>query len=286
MQDFQKKVVVVTGAASGIGRAIAGAFAKERALLVIADIETDPLEAAEHEIRASGVEVLAVRTDVGDAGSVAALAQATLDRFGAVHVVCNNAGVGQSFRPVWEFSTEYWQWLLGINLWGVIHGVRTFVPILLRQGCEGHVVNTSSVAGLVSYPLPYLGVYSAAKHAVVSISETLAADLALIDSKIKVSVLCPGFVRTQIMNSERHRPANLATEGHANAEIEAMWRAGIDAGTDPTEIAARVLSAIREERLYILPNPDFNEAIRVHAENLVLQRNPVMPNAGAASAER
>jgi NAD(P)-dependent dehydrogenase (short-subunit alcohol dehydrogenase family) len=130
-----------------------------------------------------------------------------------------------------------------------------------------------------------LGVYSAAKHAVVSISETLAADLALTNSKIKVSVLCPGFVRTQIMNSERHRPANLVTEGHANAEIEAMWRAGVDAGTDPTEIAASVLSAIREERLYVLPNPDFNEAIRVHAEDLVLQRNPVMPAADAASAK-
>jgi NAD(P)-dependent dehydrogenase (short-subunit alcohol dehydrogenase family) len=285
MQDLQRKVVVVTGAASGIGRAMAGAFAKEGALLVIADIETDPLKTAEHEIRASGVEVLAVRTDVGDAGSVAALAQAALDRFGAVHIVCNNAGVGQSLRPVWEFSTEYWQWLLGINLWGVIHGVRTFVPIMLRQGCEGHVVNTASVAGLLSYPLPYLGIYSAAKHAIVSISETLAADLALTNSKIKVSVLCPGFVRTQIMNSERHRRANLLTEAHANAEIEAMWRAGIEAGTDPTEIAAGVLSAIRKERLYILPNPEFNEAIRAHAEDLVLERNPVMPAADAASAK-
>lgn len=256
------------------------------ALLVIADIQSDPLKAAEHDIRALGVEVLAVRTDVADAGSVAALAQATLDRFGAVHVVCNNAGVGQSLRPVWEFSTEYWQWLLGINLWGVIHGLQTFVPILLRQGCEGHVVNTASVAGLVSYPLPYLGVYSAAKHAIVSISETLAADLALINSKIKVSVLCPGAVRTQIMNSERHRPANLAAEGHANAEIEGLWRAAINAGTDPAEIAAQVLSAIREDRLYILPNPDFNEAIRLHAEDLVLQRNPVIPNADAATAAR
>ena len=286
MQDFQKKVVVITGAASGIGRAMADAFAKEGALLVIADIETNPLKAAEHEIRGSGVEVLAVRTDVANADSVAALVQATLDRFGAVHVGCNNAGVGQSLRPIWEFSTEYWQWLLGINLWGVIHGMRTFIPILLRQQCEGHVVNTASVAGLVSYPLPYLGVYSAAKHAVVSISETLAADLALTKSNIKVSVLCPGFVRTQIMNAERHRPANLAAEGHANAELEAMWRAGIDAGIDPTEIAAHVLSAIREERLYILPSPDLNETVRVHAEDLVLQRNPVRPTADAASASR
>jgi len=192
--------------------------------------------------------VLAVRADVADPDSVEALAQATLDRFGAVHVVCNNAGVGQSLRPIWEFSTEYWKWLLGVNLWGLIHGVRTFVPILLRQGGEGHIMNTASVAGLVSYHLPYLGVYSAAKHAVVSISETLAADLAFANSTVKVSVLCPGFVRTQIMSSERHRPASLAAEGHASAELEAMWRAGVDAGTDPKDIAECVLAAIREER--------------------------------------
>jgi len=282
MQDFGKRVVVITGAASGIGRALADAFAEQNALLVIADIEPDTLKSAEQQLQASGAEVLAVRTDVADAESVAALARATLDRFGAVHIVCNNAGVGQSLRPVWEFSIEYWQWLLGVNLWSVIHGVRTFVPILLRQGCDGHVVNTASVAGLLSYPLPYLGVYCAAKHAIVSISETLAADLAVANSKVKVSFLCPGFVRTRIMNYERHRPANLTSEGHANAEIEAMWRAGVDAGTDPKEVAAFVLSAIRDERLYILPQSDFNEAIRNHSEDLILQRNPTSAAADAA----
>ena len=252
MQNFQKKVVVITGAASGIGRAMAHAFAKQGAHVVIADTQTDPLKATEQEIVGLGgeAEVLAVSVDVADPDSVEALARAALERFGAVHVVCNNAGVGQSLRPIWEFSIEYWKWLLGVNLWGVIHGVRTFVPILLRQGGEGHIVNTASVAGLVSYPLPYLGIYSAAKHAIVSISETLAADLALAKSKVKVSVLCPGFVRTQIMNSERHRPDSLAAEGHASVEMEAMWRAGVDAGTDPKDIAECVLAAI-EKNVYM-----------------------------------
>jgi NAD(P)-dependent dehydrogenase (short-subunit alcohol dehydrogenase family) len=276
MLSFEQKIVVITGAASGIGRAMADAFATAGARLVIADIEADTLRIAEHELRASGTDVLAVKTDVSDAADVTALAEATLDRFGAVHVVCNNAGVGQALRPVWDFSTEYWQWLLGVNLYGVIHSIQTFVPIMLRHESEGHIVNTSSVAGLLSYPLPYMGVYCAAKHAVVSLSETLSADLAFAGSKIKVSVLCPGFVRTRIMNSERHRPAHLAGEDHANA--------GIDAGTEPKVIADRVLEGIRQERLYIVPHRDFDEAVRMHAEDLVLGRNPEMPGANTAGA--
>jgi NAD(P)-dependent dehydrogenase (short-subunit alcohol dehydrogenase family) len=177
MRELRNKVAVITGAASGIGRALAQALSNEGARIVIADIELEALNLAEQELRGSGAEVVAVRTDVAEAKSVDALAQATLEAFGAVHIVYNNAGVGQSLRPIWEFSTSYWQWLLGVNLFSVIHGIRTFVPILERQACEAHIVNTASVAGLVSYPLPYLGVYSAAKQAVVSISESLSAEL-------------------------------------------------------------------------------------------------------------
>jgi NAD(P)-dependent dehydrogenase (short-subunit alcohol dehydrogenase family) len=169
-------------------------------------------------------------------------------------------------------------------LWGVINGISTFVPIMLKQQSEAHIVNTSSVAGLLSYPFPLLGPYAAAKHAIVSISETLAADLAQVTHKIRVSVLAPGFVRTQIANSERHRPAHLAAEGHADPSLEAMWKAAIDGGTDPSAIAALVLNAIREERLYVLPHRDFDDAIRAHAENLVLQRTPVVPVADVAGA--
>jgi len=269
--------MVITGAASGIGRALADAFSNVAARIVIADIELEPLRLAEQELRGAGADVLAVQTDVANPGSVNALANATLAAFGRVDIVCNNAGVGQSLRPVWEFSTPYWEWLLGVNLWGVIHGIQTFVPILLRQGSEAHIVNTASVGGLLSYPLTHVGPYCAAKHAVVSLSETLAADLLHAHSNIRVSVLCPGFVRTKIMKSERHRPSHLASEGHANAELEKMWNAGVDAGADPESIAAEVLAAIRAERLYVLPSREFDGAIRSHAEDLVSQRNPILP---------
>ena len=278
MQDLRGKVVVITGAASGIGRAMADAFSKEGARLVIADIESEPLKLAEQELRGSGAEVIAVQTDVSKASSVAALAEAALGAFGAVHVLCNNAGVAPAPRPIWEVSTEYWQWLLGTNLWGVIHGVQTFVPILLRQGEEGHVVNTASVAGVLSYPFPYIGVYSAAKHAVVSISENLSAELALAQSKVKVSVLCPGFVRTRIMDSARHHPPDPGGGGAANAEVEAAFRAAIDAGTEPSGVAEQVVAAIREERLYVMTHPSFNDAIESHAQDLLLQRNPALPD--------
>lgn len=155
---------------------------------------------------------------------------------------------------------------------------------MLKQQSEAHIVNTSSVAGLLSYPFPLLGPYAAAKHAIVSISETLAADLAQVTHKIRVSVVAPGFVRTQIANSERHRPAHLAAEGHADPSLEAMWNAAIDGGTDPSVIAAFILNAIREERLYVLPHRDFDDAIRAHAENLVLQRTPVVPVTDVAGA--
>lgn len=274
MRDLKGKVVVVTGAASGIGAAMAHAFAAEGSQLVIADIEADALKSVEQQLRASGTNMIAVTTDVADGASVARLAAAALDAFGAVHVLCNNAGVAHALRPVWEFSEAYWQWLLGVNVWGVIHSIRTFIPIMLRQGSEGHVVNTASLAGLLSYPLQYMGMYCASKHAVLSISETLAADLAATGSKIGVSVLCPGFVRTRIMESERHRPADLASERHADAALAEWWKAGVEGGSDPKDIAAAVLAAIRENRLYVLPHSDFNDAIRSHAEDLVMQRNP------------
>src|SRR5207248_8286700 len=206
MKDFQGKVAVVTGAASGIGRALAGKSMQEGMKVVLADVEESALKQAEDELKASGAEVLAVRTDVSKAGEVEALAQQAFATYGAVHLLCNNAGVGAG-TTVWGSSLADWQWVLGVNLWGVIHGIHFFVPRMLAQGSEGHIVNTASAAGLISSP--GLGIYKVAKHGVVTLSETLALELAARGAKLKASVLCPEWVNTRIMDAERNRPQGL-----------------------------------------------------------------------------
>src|ERR1044071_1599934 len=206
MKEFAGKVAVVTGAASGIGRGLAEACARERMKVVLADVDESALAQAERDLKDAGAEALAVRTDVSKAGDVEALARRTLEAFGAAHLLFNNAGVGAG-TTVWESTLEDWQWVLGVNLWGVIHGVRTFVPLMLKQADECHIVNTASMAGLVSGPA--LGVYKVTKHGVVSLSETLQCELALMKSKVGVSVLCPAGVKTRVMESERNRPEEL-----------------------------------------------------------------------------
>src|SRR5690242_17165407 len=242
MQSFRDKVAVVTGGASGIGFAMAERFAKEGMKIVLADVEPAALESARATLAASGADVLAVPTDVARGEAVAALAERTLARFGAVHVVCNNAGVSVG-GPMWEHTLDDWRWVLGVNLWGVIHGVRTFVPIMLRQNEPAHVVNTASLAGLSSNP--FLGVYNVTKHGVVTLSETLAQELAIVGAPIAVSVLCPGFVRTKIIDSGRNRPADLA-DGSDRLRPEGMEqqiRAAIEAGMSPADVAALVVAA-------------------------------------------
>ena len=273
MRDFAHKVAVVTGAASGIGRALAARFAQAGMRVVLADVEDEPLAVAERELRSAGATVCAVRTDVSQASEVAALARRTLDAFGAVHVVCNNAGVSLG-GPVWEHTVEDWQWLLGVNLWGVIHGVRTFVPLMLEQTGWGHVVNTASVAGLTTPP--FLGAYNVSKHAVVALSETLAKDLAMVGSAIKVSVLCPGFVATHILDSNRNRPAALAagSERERPAELEQAVRQMIAAGMPPASVAEHVLAAIDAERFYVLTHPDFVAQVRERCDDIVQGRTP------------
>jgi NAD(P)-dependent dehydrogenase (short-subunit alcohol dehydrogenase family) len=275
MRKFEDKVAVVTGAASGIGYAMAERFAQEGMHVVLADIERDALARAETGLLKTGRKVLAVVTDVSKAESVEALAQKTLDTFGAVHIVCNNAGVGNPATPIWENTLADWQWVLGVNLWGVIHGIRSFVPILLRQGEPGHVVNTASMAGLLSGPR--LGIYCASKHAVVAISETLHAELAAIGSQVKVSVLCPSFVQTNIGDSGRNRPPELAATETDTAQAEAfrlMIRDLLAAGIPPSVAADRVMDAIREEKLYILTHPETKPALLRHIEDVIAERNP------------
>jgi NAD(P)-dependent dehydrogenase (short-subunit alcohol dehydrogenase family) len=280
MKTLVDKVAVVTGAASGIGLAMAERFAAEGMRVVLADIEEQGLVMAEQTVALHGAQTLAVRTDVARADDVEALARATLDRFGAVHVVCNNAGVSADPVPTWEQSLQSWQWVLGVNLWGVVHGIRTFLPLMLAQGGEGHIVNTASMAGHLS--MPFLTTYNASKFAVVTISECLHYELELTGAAVKVSVLCPGFVRTRIIDSERNRPAELRDDpprSEAAQAFLAAFRGMVEAGKPPAEIAARVVEAIHDERFWIFPHPDMLEAVRQRADQVIAQAKPtyVMP---------
>jgi len=278
MKDFQNKVAVITGAASGIGRALAEHSASAGMKVVLADVEEEALARTEKEMRAAGKTVLAVRTDVSKREDVETLARKTVNSFGAVHLLCNNAGVGIAPKATWETTLEDWQWCLGVNLWGVIHGIRTFVPIMLKQNSEGHVVNTASVAGLLS--LPYGAIYHATKHAVVAITESLHHELFLSGSKIKVSVLCPGFIRTSILDCYRNRPAEFGTQTVEEAttvpSVLAAYEKVIEAGFPPQFVAEQVFHAIWHEKLYIHTTSEFHELIRQRAEDIVGQRNPVL----------
>lgn len=277
MREFRDKVAVVTGAASGIGRAMAERFAAEGMKVVLADIEQGALAKTESEMKANGATVLAVSTDVSKAADVEALANKTIDAFGAVHILCNNAGVAVG-GVSWERTLKDWQWVLGVNLWGVIHGIRVFVPIMLGQDTEGHIVNTASLAGLTSIPLH--GVYQVTKHGVLTLSESLHHELTLSGAKVKVSVLCPGWVNTRIADSARNRPAELdngPTEPTRRPEEEAFEMAArqlLAAGLPPQQVADDVLHAIREEKLYVLTHPEANDFIRTRVEDILVERNP------------
>jgi NAD(P)-dependent dehydrogenase (short-subunit alcohol dehydrogenase family) len=248
--EIAGKVAVVTGAASGIGRSTAFALAAAGVRLVIADVEAAPLDATRTALAHAGATVVARVADVSVLADVEAMRDATLAAFGAVHIVFNNAGVSTS-GPIWSFSDDTWRWVLGVNLWGVIHGVRTFVPLLVEQG-EGHVINTSSMQGLA--PTVGGGPYAVSKTAVVALSEVLRADLAAAGSAVGVSVLCPGPVRTRIYDSDRNRPGGPADAAGRSAD---RVKAYLDAnGVEPDAVAARVLAAIRNNSFYVLTETD------------------------------
>jgi NAD(P)-dependent dehydrogenase (short-subunit alcohol dehydrogenase family) len=277
MQEFKGRVAVITGAASGIGRGLAERCVQEGMMVVLADVDEAALAQTERELKAAGARLIAVRTDVSKSGDVDALAQRTLDAFGAVHLLFNNAGVGAG-TTVWESTLADWQWVLGVNLWGVIHGVRTFVPLMLKQADECHIVNTASMAGLVSGPA--LGAYKVTKHGVVSLSETLCCELAIMKAKIGVSVLCPAGVNTRVMDSERNRPAELQNDlasGSAHpvvAQAEAMLRQLVEAGLSPSQVAGAVFDAIRDERFYILTHADWKPLVQKRMDDILQERNP------------
>jgi NAD(P)-dependent dehydrogenase (short-subunit alcohol dehydrogenase family) len=262
MKEFQDKVAVITGAASGIGRGLADRCAQEGMKVVLADVEVEALTNTAADMQAAGATVLAVPTDVSKASDVEALAHKTLATFGAVHLLCNNAGVGAG-TSIWESTLADWEWVLGVNLWGVIHGVRVFVPIMLAQETEGHIVNTASIAGLISGP--GLGIYKVSKHAVVTLSETLYHELALQGAKVNVSVLCPGFVNTRILDSARNRPVTLSAAaqlGPRQIALQEAMRQALQAGMSPDQVADHVFNAIKEDKFYIFTHPELQAWVR------------------------
>jgi NAD(P)-dependent dehydrogenase (short-subunit alcohol dehydrogenase family) len=268
MESFTDSTVVVTGGASGIGLALARAFADAGSRIVIADVEVDALEAARAGLPG---DTLAVRTDVSVPADVEALAAATVDRFGRVDVLCNNAGVS-TFNLLEDQTLDDWHWVFDVNFWGVVHGVRTFVPIMRRQGTPGHVVNTASVAGLLS-GVVYLGPYAASKVAVVSLSETLRAELALAGAPIGVSVLCPSATNTNVMESERNRPTERGSEARteeADQFLQAI-KAGFTgpSGLEPDAVAAQVLDAVRHDRFWVLTHADLRPALELRFASIL-----------------
>jgi NAD(P)-dependent dehydrogenase (short-subunit alcohol dehydrogenase family) len=278
MQDLRGKVAAVTGAASGLGRAMALAFAREGMHVALADVDENSLAETERSARALGVRTLAMRVDVSKAVDVDNFAERTTTALGGVHVVCNNAGVSP-VGAAWENSVADWEWTLGVNLWGVIHGIRAFVPRLIAQN-EGHVINTASVAGLISPP--GMGVYNVTKHAVVTLSETVHHDLQLRGAKVGISVLCPAFVPTGIADSERNRPAALANASSEKSEAqraaEAMVKKAVASGKiSAAQVADAVLDAIRRERFYILTHERIKPAIRARMEDVLDERTPRDP---------
>jgi NAD(P)-dependent dehydrogenase (short-subunit alcohol dehydrogenase family) len=280
MKSLKGRVAVVTGAASGIGLGLAERFAAEGMKVVLADVEVDALGRAERSLRSAGAEVLAVPTDVSKADQVDRLALEARTAFGGVHVVCNNAGVGPtSGAAFWEMSHADWEWVLGVNLWGVINGMRAFTPILLEQE-EGHIVNTASMAGLNTSAPGSMGVYSVTKHAVVALSESLHVSLQIRGANVGVSVLCPAWVRTNISDSVRNRPADYpSTERErtpqATAAIEYI-RGLVAAGTQPADIAATVVDAIYEQRFYVIPHPEALPVVRQRMDDILQGRSPVL----------
>lgn len=281
MREFNDKVAVITGGGSGIGAALCRHAAALGMKIVVADVDVAAAERTRDQLQAQGSMALAVRVDVANADDIERLARIAYDWQGAVHLLCNNAGVVPSGRnrPVWEYPPEDWRWAFDVNLMGVVHGLRSFVPRMLAQRTEGHIINTASVAGLVSAAGSV--VYSASKHAVVRVSEALYASLREQRSLIGVTVLCPGIVNTRIYESERNRPRELQLAAGAAAETPELQAVAANLFANalaPEVVADQVFDAVRAQRLYQITTTSYDDAIRDRLEAILARRNPEFPD--------
>ena len=280
--DFKEKTAVLTGAGSGFGLECARIGARLGMKLVLVDVQQDALDRAAAEMKGAGADVMAMQVDVSDAAQMGHLAQRVQERFGAPHFVFNNAGVGGG-GLIWENTVQDWHWVLGVNLWGVIHGVRLFTPMMLEAAqtdpaYRGHIVNTASMAGLLNPP--NMGVYNVSKHAVVSLSETLYQDLALVTDQIGASVLCPYFVPTGINASERNRPAGLASAPPTRSQLigQAMSDKAVSSGkVSAAEVAQKVFDAVAANQFYIYSHPKAIGSVQTRMEDILQARNPTDP---------
>jgi NAD(P)-dependent dehydrogenase (short-subunit alcohol dehydrogenase family) len=274
IDPLEGKVAVVTGAASGIGLALATRLAAEGMRLVLGDVEAPALETAASTLREGGAQIEALVADVSNPDEVDALGRAAMERFGALHLAVNNAGVSGGGLS-WEIPLETWDWVLGVNLRGVIHGLRSFVPRIIESG-GGHVVNTASMAGLTSPP--FMGPYNVSKHGVVTLSETLYQEFQLTHPEVGVTVVCPGWVRTRIHEADRNRPPGVrdATAGPEGAGLRDVVTSLIEGGIDPAEVADMIVAAVRSGRVYVLTHEGWSEMARNRVERIVAAENPAV----------
>jgi NAD(P)-dependent dehydrogenase (short-subunit alcohol dehydrogenase family) len=278
MKDFNGKVAVITGAANGIGFGIAERCAQLGMKVVLAGINEANLATAEEKLKPTGATLFSVRTDVSKREDIEALAQKTLEAFGAVHLLVNNAGVAAG-SSVWESTWEEWEWVMNVNLWGVLYGVKVFTPLMLAQNTEAHIINVASVAGLL--PNHPCAPYQVTKHAVVALTESLYYSLAEQNAGVKVSVVCPGWVKTSILKAERNRPADLQNkpgsiqDKRKRVAAYREMKEAVETGMSVQEMTEYIFKAIEHEQLYVLSHPELTPYIQERMDNILRQKNPL-----------